>query len=165
MSGQEPDEGDDFSIIHVPNTLARKAKKVEGTLNDLLASADAKLSGMKQEFSTVIDAVIAELPVILAKQWQDPARRDAAIKAFSGAANSLKGKSGSFGYGVLGEVADLFRDYVSDTPADQQQAAAITNYVTTLQLLWKQRIEGDGGALGRRLVADLTELNRKARVP
>lgn len=118
---------------------------------------------MKDDFEALIDDVIARLPAIQAGPWSDPVRRPAAIGEFASAANTIKGKSGSFGYGVLGEVADLFVDYVRDTPPAEQQAMAIVNYVGTLQLLWKQRISGDGGALGRQIVADLTRLNSKAK--
>jgi chemotaxis protein histidine kinase CheA len=165
MSNKDTDQGgdDDFSIIQVPNTLAAKTKKVEGTLNDLLASAEEKLAGMKQDFETLIDAVVSQLPVTQSQLWNDPARRPAAIESFARAANTLKGKSGSFGFGVLGEIADLFRDYVRETPAADQQASAITNYISTLQLMWKQRITGDGGPVGRQIVADLVKLNEQAK--
>jgi hypothetical protein len=170
MKAQPPDrpqadraDDDDFSIIEVPNTLAQKAKKMEGTLADLLANAETMLSGMKQDFETLIDGVVAQLPVTQARLWTDPARRAEAIEAFARAANTLKGKSGSFGFGILGEIADLFRDYVRDTPPSRQQASAIDNYIGTLQVVWKQRISGDGGAVGRQIVADLTKLNAQTK--
>jgi chemotaxis protein histidine kinase CheA len=118
---------------------------------------------MKQDFETLIDGVVAQLPVTQTRLWSDPARRAEAIEAFARAANTLKGKSGSFGFGVLGEIADLFRDYVRDVPPADQQAAAIANYIGTLQIMWKQRISGDGGAVGRQIVADLTKLNAQAK--
>lgn len=163
MSGQPPDGDDDFTIVPVPNFLAQKVKKKKGTLDDLLANAETMLSGMKNDFESLIDDVIGRLPGIQAGAWSDLARRHQAIADFADAANTIKGKSGSFGFGVLGEVADLFRDYVRDTPPHEQQAVAIANYIGTLQLLWKQRISGDGGALGRQIVADLTRLNEKAK--
>ena len=163
MSEGKPESDDDFKLIPVPNTLAAKVKKRKGSLDDLLANAETMLGGMKNDFEALIDDVIARLPGIQAGPWSDPARRPAAVDEFASTANTIKGKSGSFGYGVLGEVADLFVEYVRDTPPGEQQAVAIANYIGKLQLLWKQRIFGDGGALGRQIVADLTRLNTKAK--
>ena len=170
MSAQQPESGpkreddnDDFEIIVPPNKLAQKAKKAEGSLDDLLKNAESLLSEMKDDFAVLIDGVVADLYTIHSGPWSDLAQRREAIAAFARAANTIKGKSGSFGYGVLGEVADLFRDYVRETPPADQQSAAIGNYIGTLQILWKQRIAGDGGIMGRQIVADFTALNEKSK--
>ncbi len=158
---QGPTPDDDFSIIHPPNTLAAKTTKREGSLQDLLASADSMLSSMKEDFDALVDKALADLPAIYSQQWQVPASRKQAIVAFSRTANTLKGKSGSFGFGLLGTVADLFRDYLTDVPPEQQKAAAILNYIDTLNVVWKHKISGDGGEIGRQIVADLTKLNEQ----
>lgn len=154
--------GEDFSIIHPPNPLADKAKKTAGTLEDLLANAESMVAGMKQEFEGIVDRAVLQLPA-LSQQWRNPATRPRAIQAFCNVANVLKGKSGSFGYGIMGEIADLFRDYLSATPPPVQQPDVISNYIGTLQIVWKQRIVGDGGEVGRQIVADLTRLNERAK--
>lgn len=165
MTGGESDsDGGDFSIVYPPNRLAEKAKKTAGTLEDLLANAERMMAGMKPEFEGLVDRAVVQLPV-LGEQWRNPAGRPAAIKAFCSVANVLKSKSGSFGYGIMGEIADLFRDYLRETPPQKQQADVIANYVGTLQLVWKQRVTGDGGEVGRQIVADFAKVNERAKHP
>ena len=167
MSGDDRDSGDeDFSIIYPPNSLARKVKKAEGTLDDLLANAERMVAGMKDEFEALVDRAVAQLPTIRDQAWRNPDTRSRGIDSFCGIVNVLKGKSGSFGYGILGEIADLFRDYLREIPPQEQRAEAISNYIDTLQVVWKQRIAGDGGPVGRQIVADLSKLNEQAsRLP
>jgi hypothetical protein len=159
-----PDSSDDVSIIYPPNALAQKAKKTEGTLEDLLANSERMMAGMKGDFEALVDRAIQQLPVLRDEKWRSPATRSQAVQSFCGIANVLKGKSGSFGYGIMGEIADLFRDYLRETPPDQQQADAVSNYINTLQIVWRQRVAGDGGDVGRQIVADLTKLNERAKL-
>jgi hypothetical protein len=159
---QPAGDDEDCSVIHPPNLLAAKAAKREGSLQDLLANAETMLSTMKQDFDELVDATLLELPSIYSQQWQPAASRPQALIAFKRTANTLKGKSGSFGFGLLGDVADLFRDYLTDVPPEQQKAAAILNYIDMLNVVWKQRISGDGGEIGRQIVANLVRLNEQA---
>lgn len=164
MTDDNPKSNDeDFSIVYPPNALAQKAKKTEGTLDDLLANAERMVAGMKGDFETLVDRAIQQLPVLRDDKWRSPATRLQAIHSFCGIANVLKGKSGSFGYGIMGEIADLFRDYLRETPPQDQQSEAISNYIDTLQVVWKQRISGDGGEIGQQIVADLAKLNERAK--
>ncbi len=159
--GQASQPDDEVSIIQPPNPLAGKVKKASGSVDDLLAKAETMLSSMKDDFEIIADQLIAQLARDFAR-WQNAATRPQAVTAFKAATNALKGKSGSFGFGILGEVADLFRDYLTDVPAAQQTPEAIQNYINTLTIVWKQRIPGDGGDLGRQIVADLARLNERA---
>lgn len=164
MTADNADSSDeDFSIIHPPNSLARKVKKSKGTLGDLLANADSMLAGLKDEFEGLVDRAMQQLPTIRDEAWRNPTTRPIAINSLCSIVNVIKGNSGSFGYSIMGEIADLFRDYLRETPAQEQQIDAISNYINTLQVLWKQRITGDGGDLGRQIVADLVKLNERAK--
>lgn len=166
MSGDNSDSNDkDFSIVYPPNLLAQKAKKTEGTLEDLLANAENMVAGMKDEFEALVDRALLQLPTIRDQQWRNEAARLRAIQAFCNIVNVLKGKSGSFGYGILGDIADLFRDYLRETPPHEQKVEAVTNYIGALQAVWKQRITGDGGKVGQQIVADLSKLNERAKRP
>src|SRR5277367_548163 len=156
------EEDEPVSIIHPPNRLAAKVAKRDGTITDLLANAETMLATMKDEFGTLVDKAVAELRVIYKDQWADLATRPQAVRLFHETANQFKGQSGSFNFPLLGEVADLFLDYLNDTDAADQQQAVILNYIETITIVWGQRIPGDGGPLGRQIVADLTKLNGKS---
>src|SRR5215470_5208970 len=140
---QKPEE--DFSVINPPNLLGAKVQKKAGTLDDLLKNADKMLTGIQFEFETLIEQNINDLQKVFTLRWKDMETREKANYEFSQIANNVKGKAGSFGYGLLGDIADLFRDYLDDTPVADQKPAAILSYINAIQVVWKQKITGDGG--------------------
>jgi phage FluMu protein Com len=74
----------------------------------------------------------------------------------------LKTRAGISGRDVLARVVDLFVEYLSAVPPEQQKAAAIEQYMKALSVLSRgSRDPADG--IGQELVATLTLLNRKAR--
>jgi hypothetical protein len=155
-------EEPDFTVITPPNLLAAKVPKKTGTLDDLLKNADKMLTSIQFEFESLMDQAIADLQKHFKESWTDPAKRPKAVSEFSGIANTIKGQSGSFNYGLLGDIADLFRDYLDDTNPEDQNPAAILSYINAIQVVWKQKITGDGGMIGKQIVSDLIKLNQKA---
>jgi hypothetical protein len=57
----------------------------------------------------------------------------------------------------------LFGDYLRDTPAATQRREAIKGYIDTFNVVWGQKIKGEGGELGQQLIASLMKLNEKAQ--
>lgn len=161
-AGKPPE--DDFTVINPPNMLAAKVQKKSGTLDDLLKSADKMLKDVSFEFDQLMDDHVKQLTAIYAK-WNAAETRAEAIKAYASIANSVKGNAGTFNYALLGKIADLFRDYLDDTQPADQKPAAILSYVNAMQVVWKQKITGDGGMLGKQMVGDLMKLNQKLSGP
>jgi hypothetical protein len=74
----------------------------------------------------------------------------------------LKARAETSGRDVLVRVVDLFVEYLSAVPPNQQKPAAIEQYMKALSVLSRgSRDPADG--VGAELVATLTVLNRKAR--
>lgn len=74
----------------------------------------------------------------------------------------LKTRAQASGRDVLGRVVDLFVEYLTAVPPDQQKPAAIEQYMKALSVLSRGSRDPDDG-VGAELVATLTVLNRKAR--
>lgn len=148
-------------IINPSNPLAAKVSKCRGSVADLLGNAEEMLAEMTDDFVSLVDETVARLPDLY-EQWAIDATRDSAISVLIPAARMLKGKCGSFGFPLVGKVADLFCDYLCAVPPERQDPAVILNYVETLQMVWKQRISGDGGVIWHQIVANLTRINELA---
>lgn len=159
----DKDDGDDeVTIVHPTNTLAAKVRKVEGSLEDLLSNSEKMLAGMKNDFDFIMDKLTAEISTTYTQRWLPEGGRSQGAAALAQTARGIKAKAGSFGFGLLSDIADLFSEYLDDTPVAEQKSAAVLSYIDSLQVVWRQKISGDGGAIGRQIIADLKKLNVKA---
>lgn len=153
---------DEVTIVQPTNVLAAKVRKVSGSLDDLLNNSERMLASMKDDFDIVMENLIAELSTTYTQRWLPEAGRSQGIVALAHAARGIKAKAGSFGFGLLSNIADLFSEYLDDTPVAEQKSAAVLSYVDSMQVVWRQKISGDGGAIGQQIIADLKKLNVKA---
>jgi HPt (histidine-containing phosphotransfer) domain-containing protein len=146
---------------HPAESSQDEGAQQKGTLEDLLANADKLAANMKGEFEAGTELRIKHLPEIFRAKWMMPATRAAAIEEFRENCHIIKGEAGTFGYKLLTQIADLFGDYVRDTPAANQRPEAIKGYIDAFTICWSQKIAGDGGDLGRALLSSLQKLNEK----
>lgn len=148
-------------IINPPNFLKNKVRIAPGLLEDVLARADKLIAALQGEFAAGTEIRIQKLADVY-QQWRLPETREAAIRDFRRLAHDLKGEAGTFGYDLITDIADLFGDYLRETPTGRQTAEAVKSYVDTFQMVWSQRITGDGGEAGRQMIAGLSKLNEGA---
>lgn len=153
---------DEVTIVQPTNTLAAKVRKVSGSLEDLLNNSEKMLASMKDDFDVVMEKLVSELSSAYTQRWLPETGRRQGVVALAQTARGIKGKAGSFGFGLLSDIADLFSEYLDDTPVAEQKSAAVLSYVDAMQVIWRQKISGDGGAVGRQIISDLKKLNVKA---
>lgn len=130
---------------------------------DRLALAEQLIAGLQDEFAECADAQIARLTEICLTRWVKPARREAAIRQLRRIAHDLKGEAGTFGYDLVTEIAECFGVYLREVPEARQQHADMVRYVGAFHRAWGERLQGDGGAVGRSLLAGLAAVNAQAR--
>jgi HPt (histidine-containing phosphotransfer) domain-containing protein len=149
-------------IINPPNFLRQKIKVAPGLLEDILERAERMVAALQGEFEAGTELRIRRLADAF-RRWQLPVTREDAIRDLRRLCHDIKGEAGTFGYPLLGDIGDLFGDYLRETPAATQRREAIKGYIDTFNVVWGQKIKGEGGELGRQLIASLMTLNEKAQ--
>jgi HPt (histidine-containing phosphotransfer) domain-containing protein len=158
----EVDELTKVRVLNPPNFLKQKIKMAPGLLDDLLARADQMVANLQGEFEAGTEIRIKHL-LEAQRRWLLPATREEAIKQLRRLCHDIKGEAGTFGYPLLSDIADLFGDYLREVPGEFQRREAVKGYIDTFQVVWAQKIKGEGGAIGRELLASLMKVNAKAQ--
>ncbi len=75
---------------------------------------------------------------------------------------SLKSQSGTFGYPLGSEVANSLYVYTGyHTEYDEQNIQVLAKHIDALSVILHQNVQGDGGAIGTDLRAELAKLAEK----
>lgn len=148
-------------VINPPNFLKQKTKIAPGLLDEFLARADKMVAALESEFEAGTELRIRRLTEIFRRQWTLPAKRQEAVGQLRRQCHDIKGEAGTFGFPLLSDIADLFGDYLRETPLEKQKPEAIKAYVDTFEVVWTRRIKGNGGDLGRQLIQSLIKVNQK----
>lgn len=163
MSDGEQDAGaTQVRVLNPPNFLKQKIKMAPGVLDELLAHADRMVEGLQGEFDAATDMRIRRLSEAFERRWLLSASRDAAVLELRRLCHDIKGEAGTFGYPLLSDIAELFGDYLRETPGAAQRREAVKGYIDAFQVMWMHKIKGEGGEHGRQLLASLIKLNEKA---
>jgi HPt (histidine-containing phosphotransfer) domain-containing protein len=161
-SQQEPDPKI-VRILNPPNFLKQKVKVAPGLLDELLARADRLVEGLQGEFEAGTELRIRRLSECFERRWLLQSSREASVLELRRLCHDIKGEAGSFGYPLLSDIADLFGNYLRETPSAQQRREVVKGYIDAFQVVWTHKIRGEGGEVGRQLLASLMQLNEKAQ--
>lgn len=135
----------------------------EASLEERLALAERLVAGLQDRFVASAQTRIDRLTEICLTRWVKPARREEAVRQLRRIAHDLKGEAGTFGFDLITDIADCFGAYLREIPVARQSHADIVRFVCAFHHVWGERIEGDGGAVGRGLLASLMVLKDRAR--
>lgn len=128
-------------------------------IDDLLALAEKAIADLQGEFEAGTERRIRQITDTFLRRWRPLATREAAVTELRRLNHDMRGEAGTFGYGLLGQIAEQFSDYLRETPVPEQKEEAVRDYVDALRFTWAQRIRGDGGPRGARLLDNLRRMN------
>lgn len=167
MSRREAtDHGDDASVKTVavaeiyeqPNPLRAKVTYgPDGIDEKVLARAEAAIASLGEEFLGWIEQdvkaaqhkfdAISDLP-------ED--ERDHAMQELFTILHDMKGQGGSFGFPLVTSIANnLCRFMETRTSFGQAEMEAILLHISALRLVVAERLSGDGGTKGEKLLKGL----------
>lgn len=132
------------------------------SLDDLVARAEQAVARLQGQFEENMQQRLHDLPDLFERRWCPLESRHAAVQELRRINHDIKGEAGTFGYDILGDIAELFSSYLRAVPAEAQSEATVRRYVDALADAWGRRLAGDGGGTGRRLLSDLARLNPAA---
>jgi hypothetical protein len=159
------DESDEAPKPRVPNPLLKKVRKVSGDIGELGTTGAGGAPGSKPtDFRWAMDRDLDKLTDVVAGHWENEARRPQVVDGFKTIVWNLKRRADRSGYLLLSEVCVLFMDYLSRVPYGDQDRKVIQNYLDAVMVISKKNLIGRGGSIGEEMIAELTNVNRRAGV-
>lgn len=150
-------------IINPPHGLG-KAIVGDGSTKldaDILKQAEQAIDALEDGFSELAAVSLAEIRASLARA---DAKRDEAgeeLGAMFTLVMDLKGQGATYDYMMLTEIGDLLKKFTEGrktlTGRDIQIIGA---HIDAMQAVLRDEIKGDGGAVGRQIVANLHQLTQ-----
>lgn len=152
------------NVIKPPDTLSAKVTKGGPGAVDLAAieRAESVIANMADSY---LDWVEDDLVKITKAQEALKANRDAPAeyldKVFQ-IAHDMKGQGGSFGYDLMTILGnDLCRFIEEKKEVSDVDLEVIDLYINTMQIVISQRMSGDGGAEGNKVLTGLAAVVEK----
>ncbi|MBM3553972.1 MAG: hypothetical protein FJX47_00280 [Alphaproteobacteria bacterium] len=153
-----------FEIVGQPPSLEGKVKLMIGRdADELLKAAEKRIEGLKDEFIGILKRDAERLGDQMATAEKDPAGRVAAIKSIRKMAHELRGQGGTFGYPLISEVGDTLVKYIDTVQeASDNDLKIMRAHVDAIRVVQSRVITGDGGDVGRALLAELQRILARA---
>jgi len=124
-----------------------------------IADAEAKLVALAEQYEALVHKDLDELGGHLDRFIADPGSRLATVESIFTIAHNVKGQGSSFGYQMLTEIAHSLCNFLRNLgdPGDGD-GDIIRHHLSAMVVVVDQNIKGDGGELGRQVVAKLQSL-------
>lgn len=140
------------------NTIAEKARPMPMTnIGNLYATADQAIKEMTGEAREYLKSEAAELRAACAQASASAgALKPDECKRIMAAANSLREIAGSFGYGLVSEVASSLYVLVSNPLWNERRILTVIDlHADAIEAILRQNLKNDGGEIGSAIVASL----------
>ncbi len=133
--------------------------------NDVVSNAEAAVAALADSFLEWIAEDISNARNALENAKSRPDDNNEDLQTIFGVMHNLKGQGSSFGFNMLTHIAESLCVYIRDAagPADEQQLKVVAAHFAAIDFVIERDIRGDGGEIGKPLMAKLDAL--KANVP
>ena len=158
----------DVQYITPPNDL-RKKQKMAGVNMNLdpawVDAAERSIVAAKFDYLEAAHEDMARLATAYDKAMKDSANRVVHIQELYGIVQSIKGQGTSFGYPLMTAVGTQLARFIEDCGENltDAQMEAVKVHQEALRLVMQQKMEGDGGPIGQKLVAGLALVIKKIK--
>ena len=158
----------EVQYIYPPNNLRQKQKLagVSGTIDPAwMDAAERSILTAKFDYLEAANEDMARLAAAYDKAIKDPANRVAHMQELYGVVQSIKGQGTSFGYPLMTAVGTQLARFIEDCGENltDAQMDAVKVHQEALRLVMQQKMEGDGGPIGQKLVAGLAMVIKKIK--
>jgi hypothetical protein len=160
MSGQE------VKYITPPVNLRQKQKLagVTSTIDGVwLDAAERSMGNAKFDYLEAVAEDLARLQSAYDVAIKDQAGRVQRIQELYAIVQTIKGQGSSFGYPLISNVGAQLARFIEDCGDNltDAQMEGVKVHVETLRLIMQQKMEGDGGPMGQKIVAGLALVIKK----
>lgn len=128
-----------------------------------LEEAMAELDKFAEDYPDWVQGQVRELYDLVAKtRDKEENRRTTEFKRINEIAHDMRGQGGTFGYPLVTTVADSLYNFTgSRSSARDSHVEIVKSHIDTMNAVIKERVEGDGGILGRELLTALEKAIEK----
>lgn len=156
----------DVTYITPPNNLRQKQKLagVTSTIDGVwLDAAEKSMSNARFDYLEAVNEDMARLQAAYEAALKDPAGRVQRIQELYAIVQTIKGQGSSFGYPLISNVGAQLARFIEDCgdSMTDPQMEGVKVHVETLRLIMQQKMEGDGGPMGQKIVAGLALVIKK----
>jgi hypothetical protein len=156
------------TFITPPNNLRQKQKLagVTGTIDAAwIDAAERTIATAKFDYIEAAQEDMAQLAALYDKAIKDPANRIQHITELYAVVQSIKGQGTSFGYPLMTAVGTQLARFIEDCGENltDAQMEAVKVHQEALRLVMLQKLEGDGGPIGQKLVGGLALVIKKIK--
>ena len=145
-------------IIEVPNPLKGKVSYgPDGVDAAMLEKAEAMIANLQGDFVVWVQEDLKKLQMHFDKaSAQPPEDRAHAMQEVFGVLHDMKGQGGSFGFPLVTHIANtLCRFMETRTGFGPTEMSAVGLHINALRLVVAERLSGDGGMKGEKLIKGL----------
>ena len=158
----------EVQYIIAPNNLRQKQKMAGVTMTldpTWVEVAERSIITAKFDYIEAANEDMARLAQAYDKAMSDPANRVAHIQELYAIVQSIKGQGTSFGYPLMTAVGTQLARFIEDCGDNltDAQMEAVKVHQEALRLVMQQKMEGDGGPIGQKLVAGLALVIKKIK--
>ena len=160
MSGKE------VQYITPPNDLKKK-QKLAGVTSTIdagwLEAAERSMVSAKIDYLEAVNEDLARLQAAYEAALKDRANREQRIQELYAIVQTVKGQGTSFGYPLISAVGQQLARFIEDCSEKltDAQMEGVKVHVEALRLIMQQKMEGEGGPIGQKLVAGLGMVLKK----
>ncbi len=145
-------------IIEVPNTLKMKVSYgPDGVDAAMLERAEALMQNLQGDFVVWVQEDLRKLQQHFDAAMALPVEeRDHAMKEVFGVLHNMKGQGGSFGYMLVTHIANMMCRFMETRTAfGQGEMETVLVCINAIRLVVAERMAGDGGTKGEKLIKGL----------
>lgn len=151
---------DNVKYITPPNNLRQKQKLagVTGTLDaSWVEAAERQIVAAKFDYEEAVGEDLAKLHSAYEKALSDPENRVEHIQKLYAIVQTVKGQGSSFGYPLISAIGAQLARFIEDQGDEltDAQMEVVKVHVEAIRLVMQQKMEGEGGAVGKQIVSGL----------
>lgn len=156
----------EVKFITPPNNLRQKQKLagVTGTVDATwVDAAERSMLSAKFDYLTAVQEDLTRLTAAYETALKDSANRAEHVRALYTEVQGVKGQGASFGYPLVSAVGAQLARFMEDSGDDltNAQLEVVKVHVEAIRLIILQKMEGDGGPMGQKVVAGLGAVIKK----
>jgi hypothetical protein len=158
--------GQDVKYITPPVNLRQKQKLagVTSTIDGAwLDAAERSMGNAKFDYLEAVAEDLTRLQAAYDAALKDQAGRVERMQELYAIVQTVKGQGSSFGYPLISNVGAQLARFIEDCGDNltDAQMEGVKVHVETLRLIMQQKMEGDGGPMGQKIVAGLALVIKK----
>lgn len=148
--------------------FALKKKLEDVSIRDVfteesIAEADKVIEESKKDFFGDAAKRLENMEAAYAQAENDPKANKKPVKEIERTSHSLKGQSETLGFDLLAHVSQSLYSFCNNDfrTGEENQNIVLRKHLDTLQLIVREKMQGDGGDVGKALIQSLQQLNKK----